>query len=30
MISEGTYEKLTSEIIGYSPVPEQPIESIGK
>jgi polar amino acid transport system substrate-binding protein len=30
MIADGTYEKMTSAIIGYSPAPEQPIESIGQ
>ncbi len=28
MIADGTYEKLTSELIGYSPAPKEPIRSI--
>lgn len=30
MIADGTYEKITAAIIGYSPAPEQPIQSIGQ
>jgi polar amino acid transport system substrate-binding protein len=27
MIADGTYERLTSELVGYSPAPKQPIQS---
>ena len=27
MIADGTYAKLTSELVGYSPAPKEPIKS---